>query len=264
MFEKTNIETVFQYTAVLLTCFGLYCLSLQLLNPFTLPGAIAYTFTGIVFTVFAYKIHLPSSLYHLLYQQSLLDFLLEPSPYANLYFVLTLSIILPPEQIKRYIKLLPSEMNFVIRPGMIHLLPEGIQTFINNIVTFEAIQAIDHEGISNETSNSNEPKVIEGGESPSIYTVIYTELKMKITRYVPLVNLQPNLTYFEQPLPKILFWGKLFYVIFSRYISGWVERCLLSGTRGNKDTKSGCCDALRHCACFVHRACLHVIGSTGL
>ena len=124
-------------------------------------------------------------------------------------------------------------MNFVIRPGMIHLLPEGIQTFINNIVTFEAIQAIDNEGISNETSNSNEPKVIEGGESPSIYTVIYTELKMKITRYVPLVNLQPNLTYFEQPLPKILFWGKLFYVIFSRYISGWVERCLLSGMWGN-------------------------------
>ena len=180
MLEKTNLESLLQYTAVLLTCFGIYCLSCQLLNPFTFPGAITYTLFGVILTIMAYKIQLPVALYRLLYQQSLLDVLLEPSPYADLYVVLALCIILPPEQIKRYITLLPPEMSFITRPGMIHFLPESVQNTLNNVVTGDTIDENRHtrDGLrQNEAKNST----VEG--TPSISTIIYNELQLKMKRF---------------------------------------------------------------------------------
>ena len=179
MLEKTNLESLLQYMAVLLTCFGIYCLSCQVLNPFTFPGAITYTLTGIILSIMAYKIQLPATLYRLLYEQSLLDILLEPSPYTDVYVVLALCMILPPEQIKRYITLLPPEMSFFTRPGMIHLLPEGVQNTLNNVVT---VDMDDMNRINRDVPKRNEANNSTVDGNPSISTIIYNELQLKMKR----------------------------------------------------------------------------------
>ena len=179
MLEKTNLESLLQYMAVLLTCFGIYCLSCQVLNPFTFPGAITYSLTGIILSIMAYKIQLPATLYRLLYEQSLLDILLEPSPYTDVYVVLALCMILPPEQIKRYITLLPPEMSFLTRPGMIHLLPEGLQNTLNNVVTVD-MNDINRVNLDEPKRNEANNSTVEG--NPSISTIIYNELQLKMKR----------------------------------------------------------------------------------
>ena len=179
MLEKTNLESLLQYMAVLLTCFGIYCLSCQVLNPFTFPGAITYSLTGIILSIMAYKIQLPATLYRLLYEQSLLDILLEPSPYTDVYVVLALCMILPPEQIKRYITLLPPEMSFFTRPGMIHLLPEGVQNTLNNVVT---VDMDDMNRINRDVPKRNEANNSTVDGNPSISTIIYNELQLKMKR----------------------------------------------------------------------------------
>ena len=119
------------------------------------------------------------ALYRILYQQSLLDILLEPSPYTDLYIVLALCAILPPEQIKRYITLLSPDMNFVSRPGMIHFLPESIQSTLNNIVT---VDMNDDNPTPLVQPKRNEVKNPSADGSPSIATIIYNELQSKMKR----------------------------------------------------------------------------------
>lgn len=83
---------------------------------------------------------LPRTLLIYLYQKSVIDILIEPSPLAKAYTLVALSGVLGNEDLRRLMDTLPRECDYLRRPGLIHMLPNMLQNMFNSPTLLEDLE----------------------------------------------------------------------------------------------------------------------------
>lgn len=136
-FKRISLNNAIAAAGVLFAVLGSAGLFRTISSPFNPVGAFVYFITGSVIAL-TYSRNLRYMLVQnfsretlsLLYEKSLIDLFLEPSPYLKAYTLLALAVILDPADVSELSHALPPACHIFRERGLVRFLPRPLQNLL--------------------------------------------------------------------------------------------------------------------------------------
>ena len=133
---KTMTDTAMVIAGLVLITTGLCGLGFVIASPFNATGGVVYILAGIFITLshseslrFYSLKSLSTNMYEMLYEKSILEIMMEPSPYMKAFILILLSGTLEDQDMNELVNSLPPSCDILKKKGMINLLPRMVNTY---------------------------------------------------------------------------------------------------------------------------------------